>query len=207
MYETTLEHLKNLCVDLRMTICENLREHIGICSFKYYCEHDNEHCIIVINEEGEYYITDGYKAELFRWNSERLISLYNYVCCFPMYLGYVKNSYLKVSVKPKYWEDSVFTSDYIPCVVNDRWELLIDISTGVIINWPEDVSAHIHFKICDDGIYTLLDGKFNTIHEDCNIYVPDEFTIEGEGFGDYMYFNISSSGEIENWGKSYNIKN
>ena len=68
----------------------------------------------------------------------------------------------------RYWEDAevngVSDSENpptIPCAEfihadNEyRWRPIIDIDNGVITNWEKGFTAQVHYKVCDDGIYTV----------------------------------------------------
>lgn len=83
--------------------------------------------------------------------------------------------------------------------VGYRWKLTIDLSHGTILDWPEDIFADIHYKVCDDGNYTLLDKNFNEITSK-NMYVPKLLAYKDEdyGFGDYIIMNIDG-GKIIDW--------
>ena len=59
-------------------------------------------------------------------------------------------------------------------------------------------TADIHYKVCDDGVYTLLDeGGAKIVAKDG--YVPDIMCPEGEGYGDYIIMKIDGKGNIANW--------
>lgn len=132
--------------------------------------------------------------------------------------------YLAVDAGVRYYEDAVVNgkddvSVYdnpdikpnMPCVeqikeeptgvINSdhlRWRPVIDIKTGVIINWDKGNTAHAFYKVCDDGVYSLLDENKNTIYE-VESYVPDVLSIEDKGYGDYIDMIINENGEIHNW--------
>lgn len=112
---------------------------------------------------------------------------------------------LEVNAGVRYWEDSEINGesdtedgDNIPCKDGDRWKPIIDIDKGIITNWEQGKTASIHYKVCDDGIYTLKDEKGNTI-EERNNYVPNIMCPGEDGYGDYIIMNIGSNGEIEDW--------
>ena len=112
--------------------------------------------------------------------------------------------FLKVDAGVRYWEDADVNGvndedgELIPCRSGERWCPLIDLETGIVKDWPDSVTARIHYKVCDDGRYALLDSDGNevTLIEG---YVPDIMCPEGGGFGDYIIMNIDGSGAIENW--------
>lgn len=114
---------------------------------------------------------------------------------------------LKVKAGVRYWEDAYInggdTPDtdglLIPCRDGDYWCPVIDIDRGVITNWQEGVTADIHYKICDDGEYWVLDANGDIIHCDSGCYVPYVLDIPNDGCGDYIIMKVGKNGEIENW--------
>lgn len=132
--------------------------------------------------------------------------------------------FLKVDAGVRYWNDAkvngVEDTDVeetgnaptIPCAEymseqnrvlhgNDwRWRPIIDIDEGKIVNWKQGVTAHIHYKVCDDGIYEVIEANGNVVaaHEG---YVPNIMCPAGEGFGDYIIMNVGENGIIEGWNK------
>ena len=82
-----------------------------------------------------------------------------------------------------------------------KWKPKIDIDHGVIVNWPVDVEAKVHYKVCDECHYSLIDDHGNIIFEN-ESYVPSVLCIGERNGGDYIIMNINKSGEIENWEKN-----
>jgi len=113
-------------------------------------------------------------------------------------------AFLQVSAGARYWEGATVNGvtdedgDLIPCRNGDRWEPRIDVNTGIIQHWPQGTTADIHFKVCDDGKYTLQAEDGTTIVMKDG-YVPDVMCPGGEGFGDYIIMKIDESGAIQNW--------
>lgn len=111
---------------------------------------------------------------------------------------------IHVDAGVRYWEDASVNGvedkegDLIPCRSGDRWSPIIEIDTGEILNWEDGKSAVIHYKVCDDGIYKVMDndGNFHELDED---YVPDFLGIEDSGYGDYIIMNVDEKGIIQNW--------
>lgn len=89
---------------------------------------------------------------------------------------------VKVAEAPTY---SIYSNHY-------RWRPLIDVEEGCIVDWPKGTTAQVHYKICDDGAYALLDADKNEIVR-VNSYVPDCL---GED-GDYIIMNINEDGKID----------
>jgi hypothetical protein len=112
---------------------------------------------------------------------------------------------LRCDIGVRYYEDGevngVQDSDdnpQIPLVENGRWRIDIDLDTGKINNWPEGTTAFVHYKVCDDGRYQLLDANDNIV-ADVFDYVPSMLSPEEDGWGDYVIMNIDESGQIKDW--------
>src|SRR5688572_3230134 len=110
---------------------------------------------------------------------------------------------LSVRAGVRYWEDAKIdgvedeAGDLIPCRDEDYWCPEIDIDKGVITNW-KGCKAEIHYKVCDDGTYTLKDAEGNVIKE-IEGYVPDIMCPEDNGYGDYIIMKVDEAGKIANW--------
>ena len=77
---------------------------------------------------------------------------------------------LVVKAKPRYWEDAIIDGEddterglYVPCKNGDMWNPHIDIDSGIITNWDKGVKANIHYKVCDECGFELLDNDGNVI--------------------------------------------
>ena len=93
-----------------------------------------------------------------------------------------------------------FRNDW-PSIVNDKDELqiVIDIETGFIENWPEGKTAYFgNVKLVDTASYALLDSNKNVIKSHRG-YVPTFFSIGCNGWGDYMTFDVEADGHIKDW--------
>jgi hypothetical protein len=112
--------------------------------------------------------------------------------------------FLHVSAGVRYWEDTEVngiedeTGELIPCRNGEYWEPIIDVDTGIIINWPKGIKANVHYKCCDDGTYTLLDSDKSQIIAKEG-YVPDCLCPEEAGYGDYIIMSIDENGHIDGW--------
>ena len=71
-------------------------------------------------------------------------------------------------------------------------------NAGRIRDWPEGVEAYIHYKVCDAGVYTLLDAEGRTLATRDG-YVPDLLSPCESGYGDYIIMNIDEKGQIDKW--------
>ena len=116
----------------------------------------------------------------------------------------VEVKYLRASCGVRYWEDAdvngIEDSDgsLIPLRDGDYWCPVINIETGRIKDWPIGTKADIHYKICDDGTYELLD-KFDIPVMTRDGYVPDIMSPSGASFGDYVIMKVDDAGYIKDW--------
>lgn len=112
--------------------------------------------------------------------------------------------YLQAECGVRYWEDAkvngVEDTDgtLIPCRDKDTWAPVIDLATGRIENWPQGTTADIHYKVCDDGAYHLLNEAREVVRS-IDGYVPNMMCPEGEGYGDYVIMNVGPDGTIAKW--------
>lgn len=112
--------------------------------------------------------------------------------------------YLLAEAGARYWEDATVNGKedtegtLIPCRDGEYWKPLIDIETGIIINWEQGKVAEVHYKCCDDGKYKLLDANKEVIKE-IDGYVPSIMCPKGSGYGDYVIMDIDADGKIQNW--------
>ena len=104
----------------------------------------------------------------------------------------------------RYWEDSTINGvldddgDLTPCRDGDNWNPTIDIETGIVSNWPKGTIADISFKVCDEGIYQLVDSCGHIVKK-IDGYVPSIMCPEEDGYGDYIIMKIDGDGKIANW--------
>lgn len=112
--------------------------------------------------------------------------------------------YLRAECGVRYWEDATVNGEAdedgsrVPCRIGDVWAPTIDLETGMIEDWPAGVTVETHFKVCDDGRYTLLDADRNEVMLR-DSYVPDIMSPGGQGYGDYVIMSIGPDGKIANW--------
>lgn len=114
--------------------------------------------------------------------------------------------YLEVSAEVRYWEDATVNGvtdeagTLIPSRKGECWAPIIRLADGAIVDWPQGTFASVHYKVCDQGEYWLLDADKNRIKKWAGDYVPDAFLCHGaKGWGDYIIFNVSADGIIEKW--------
>jgi len=121
--------------------------------------------------------------------------------------------YFRCDAGVRHWEDTDVNGESddddnprIPCIdENGRWNILIDIKDGKILNWTQGVTAKVFYKVCDDGVYTAYDNNMNVICE-LEDYVPDMLAIDDSGYGDYICLTIDENGYIKDWPDEEDIK-
>lgn len=93
----------------------------------------------------------------------------------------------------------------LPCVEDNdfggnRWNILIDIKDGKIINWKKGIEVDVYAKVCDDGVYTAYDNNMQPVWEREG-YVPKlmDFDESDYGYGDYFGFVVEEDGHILDW--------
>lgn len=133
--------------------------------------------------------------------------------------------YIKVDAGVRYWEDTEVNGEddidfyeskgvgtpKIPfavqvkakptsCIYSDhyRWQPIIDVNTGTIVNWEKGVKAIVHYKVCDNGKYSLLDKNRKEIIS-VDSYVPKVLCPKEEGYGDYIIMTVDNDGFIKDW--------
>lgn len=107
----------------------------------------------------------------------------------------------------RYWEDATVNGvededgTLIPGRHGDDWRVTIELATGKVVDWPEGAAADIHYKVCDDGEYWLLDADGNKIAHRAG-YVPNRFMCHGDnGYGDYIIMVVGPDGLIANYAR------
>lgn len=80
-----------------------------------------------------------------------------------------------------------------------RWKPIIDVETGIIINWKKGVTSSVHYKVCDDCMITYKKGDEDLCSNDDYLYVPPFLSPKEEGYGDYIIMDIDENGQISNW--------
>lgn len=115
-------------------------------------------------------------------------------------------AYIEVSAGVRYWEDATVNGiedhdgSLIPARHGELWLPVIRLADGVVMDWPTDTEADIHYKVCDAGEYWLLDADRQRIAKWAGFYVPDRFLCHGDnGYGDYIIFKVGAGGAIQKW--------
>jgi hypothetical protein len=106
----------------------------------------------------------------------------------------IEVKYIIICVPVRYDEEDI-PNDF-PFRRNDIWEVLVDIETGKIKDWPYGYEYVLVMKVCDSGYYQLLDEAFGPIAE-IEDYVPHG--IVPGSYGDYIELTIEKDGTISNW--------
>lgn len=112
---------------------------------------------------------------------------------------------LHVKAGVRYFEDSIIngvadeSGDSVPCKIGDLWCPIIDIDSGVIINWDKGKTANIHYKVCDCLGYEVIDIEGNIIASAEDGYVPDTLCPKEQGDGDYIIMDVDANGKIADW--------
>lgn len=113
-------------------------------------------------------------------------------------------SFLRVEAGVRYWEDATVNDQsdedgtLIPFRNGDMWCPTIDLEGGTVIDWPKGTTASIHYKVCDEGVYTLLDAALQEVRK-IEGYVPAIMSPGGSGYGDYIIMEIDGDGAIAKW--------
>lgn len=117
----------------------------------------------------------------------------------------VEVKYLKAVCRVRYWEDASVNGDpeddenpKIPFANGEDWAVIIELEGGAILDWPKGVTADLHYKVCDEGRYDLLDENKSPVVGYAG-YVPAMMSPGGNGYGDYVIMSINSDGVISDW--------
>lgn len=112
---------------------------------------------------------------------------------------------LKAETGVRYWEDGEVNGEpddennpRMPMCEKGIWRLLIDLSTGEILEWPTGTRASVYYKVCDDGVYSLIDRNGATVIKKDG-YVPSMLCPKEDGYGDYVIMDIGPDGKIAGW--------
>jgi hypothetical protein len=108
--------------------------------------------------------------------------------------------YLKARLGIRYWDEDVFLNGEpvgdgeFPGRDGDDWNVIIDLDSGVIQDWPQGATANVDAKVADDGDYYLLDDTKQVVYSREAMYVPRIL-----GGGDYVSLIINAQGKIYGW--------
>lgn len=114
--------------------------------------------------------------------------------------------YIEAMAGVRYWEDAEVngvsdeSGTLIPYRKGDYWNPVIRLADGLVMDWPQGTTADVHYKVCDDGEYWLLDENRHRIAKWSGFYVPNDFLCHGDnGYGDYIIFKVDGAGNVEKW--------
>lgn len=113
--------------------------------------------------------------------------------------------FIMVEANIRNWKDGVINGDndedgsQTPFREGDIWCPVINVDTGIILDWPEGMVASFHYKVCDSGVYHLLDNKMIVVASILDNYVPSGLCHGDTGFGDYIIFDVDKTGKIVNY--------
>jgi hypothetical protein len=115
--------------------------------------------------------------------------------------------FIEAEAGVRYWDDGQLDGQddlagKMPFRKKDAWCPVIELGTGRVVDWPQGRTAYVHYKVCDEGLYWLLDAQRQRIASWLGAYVPDEFLCPNEngyGYGDYIILDINENGYIPNW--------
>ena len=127
-----------------------------------------------------------------------------------VYAHFFEDAELTVGGK---WVEDDNDDPKMPCVERNEygkplcWAPVVDPETGKILNWQEGVEAQIYYKTADmcELEYVVTDSNGNeTVVCKKKGYVPKilELRDYGYGYGDYVYVDVASSGQIYKWNKN-----
>lgn len=115
-------------------------------------------------------------------------------------------THIEVIAEVRYWEDATVNGVedtagiLIPGRTGENWHVRIDLAAGRIADWPANTLADIHYKVCDQGQYWLVDAAGERLAKYRSDYVPDAFLCHGdEGFGDYIILKVGPDGAIREY--------
>ena len=103
-----------------------------------------------------------------------------------------------IDVKMRYVgdsEDDDVPTDF-PMLNGDHWKVKVGVDTGIIEGWPKGREQYLHTKVCDAGLYTLIDDSGDVVSVRDG-YVPNSL-VPGD-YGDYIIMNIDGDGKIKEW--------
>lgn len=107
-------------------------------------------------------------------------------------------AFIRVKLPVRYGEEDI--PNTFPLRTGNTWESTIDVDTGKIVGWPEGNSQlSLYMKVCDEGVYELVNRNGETIAKLEGEYVP-HCIVPGE-YGDYVDLSIAPDGTILNWPK------
>lgn len=91
----------------------------------------------------------------------------------------------------------------LPFRFGDKWEIIIDLDRGTVMNWHYAQRVEVNLKVRDNGSYAFYDKNLNLIKlfglDNSPLYVPNQLLPPNDGYGDYLELDIDNDGKILNW--------
>lgn len=118
--------------------------------------------------------------------------------------------YIHVMGEPRYLEDCFYNFEAdeegnVPILnENKLLDFKIDVHSGHIVDWKNGNVARVHYKVCDQCNYLLLNENGDvlfSLNENGLWYVPEFLDFEKESYGDYLIMNIDNKGFIQEFNK------
>ena len=126
-------------------------------------------------------VAEWWEEEPFKFNGKEYTNIDDFEKDYPQL----------VDIQPAYYRSD-------PKEGTKTLKLCIDLSTGKVLNWPEGINFDFNnYKLTDRGRYEIYqqDGELLTGYTG---YVPDCFSIDDAGYGDYLQFRILN-GRVIGW--------
>lgn len=134
----------------------------------------------------------------------------------------MKRKYLKVVIPVDWWIEDVSINDLtfdedetekfkqtFPTLFDDdNFVLNINLETGHIENWPGSTTGGDFrtVKLVDIASYYIIDENGDMVEDYERAYVPEVLSIVEKGYGDYLEFYVTPTGDIEAWEYDINKK-
>lgn len=105
---------------------------------------------------------------------------------------------VQITVPVNYEEEDM--PNNFPGRDGDQWSVIVNLHNGDLSlsdrsPFPKDATLELHMKVCNSGIYRLLDDCGDVMEERA-AGVPGFFP--GPHYGDYLILDIAD-GKVENW--------
>jgi hypothetical protein len=114
----------------------------------------------------------------------------------------IEVTHLHMMLPVNYGEEEI-PNDF-PFRKNDSWSVVVELDTGMIVDWPKGKSADVHLTVKDGGTYELVgnDGRIVAAIE--GDYVPHG--IVPGSYGDTVELKIAADGCVTNWPRTPSAK-
>ena len=89
--------------------------------------------------------------------------------------------------------------DNIPCKEGKLWCPIINIDTGIIVNWKKGITASIHYKVNNRLRYEVIDRNGNIVASDNKSFVSKTLCAGASSYEDDIIMEIDENGLIKDW--------